>query len=176
DVWIAANVLVGQDVVIQRIAVVVAKPIAPIVAAAAILRYPGLCIDQALVGSNAQIAAAEIDRLTRLDRLYPAAALSIGAVDPIVQAPYQAVDAMLLVAFEKPSVQGDALVSFAGAFGVFRIEDLRSAGHERALAPGHYTGGKPDAVEKHRGLGVLAVAVCVFEVLDAAARFAFAVN
>ena len=64
---IAADVVIGQNVLPHRIAVVAAEPVAPIVAAAAVLRLAGLRVERAVVGADAEIAAAQVDRRAGLD-------------------------------------------------------------------------------------------------------------
>src|SRR5262249_9173906 len=132
QVRIAAQVVVGQDVVPHRIAVVAAEPVAPVVAAAAVLRLTALQVDLAGVGLDAKIATANVHDLAGLERLDLAAAVAVGAVDPVVQAPDEAVDAVLLVALGEAGVEDDLLVGLAGAFGVLGVEDVGSAGDEDA--------------------------------------------
>ena len=52
------------------------------------------------------------------------------------------------------------------------VKDLGRAGHEHALAPRHQAARELEAVEEQRGLVVLAVAVGVLQVFDAAAGLA----
>src|SRR5437588_3365248 len=93
--WVAADVLVGEDKLIHGVAVVAAEPVAPIVAAAAELRLAGLGVNEPLIGPNAKIAPANVKRLSGLDRARPSAAVAVGTVDPVVQTPNEAIDTML---------------------------------------------------------------------------------
>src|SRR5260370_28880139 len=125
---------------------------------------------------DAKVTSADIDAFTGLDGFHLTAAVAIGAVDPVIQPANQAVDPVLRIAFLEPGVKRYAFVCFAGALGVLGIEDVRSACHQNALAPRKDASRKTQVVEKNSRLGVLAVAICVLENLDAAARLALAVD
>src|SRR5262249_35969619 len=143
-----------QHEVIARVGVVAAEPVAPVVAAAAVLTLPGDGLELAGVGLEAEVAAADVHaphplplspwgrgepgrRGAResLHALDDAAGVAVGAVDPVVEAPRQTVDAMLLIAFDEAGEEDDLLVGFAVAVGVFGVENVRGAGNEHALAP-----------------------------------------
>src|SRR5262249_41916898 len=94
-----------------------------------------------------------------------AAAVAVGDVDPVVEPPHRAVDAVLLVALDEAAVERDALVGLAVAVGVLGVEDLRGTRHDDALAPGHDAGWEADAFEEDGRLVVLAVATGGFEEL-----------
>src|SRR5260221_13964977 len=103
--WVAAQVMIGQDEMIHRIAVVAAESFAPIVEAGAVLGLPSLDFDFAGLGPDAEIAAGDIDFLTGFHRTNDAAAVAIGAVNPIIQAVGQSIQAMLLIAFAEAVVE-----------------------------------------------------------------------
>src|SRR5207248_11629480 len=96
---VAAQVVVVEDEVEHRVTVVVAEPVSPVVAAAAELRLARDRLELAGVGLEAEVAAADVHDLAGLDRLDHAARVAVGAVEPVVEAPDQAVDAVLLIAF-----------------------------------------------------------------------------
>src|SRR2546427_5445 len=110
--------MVGEDEMVHRVAVVAAEPVAPVVPAAAILRLAGLQVNQALVGADAEVAAAEVHHGPRLERLDPAAAVAVGTVNPVVEPPDETVDAVLLVALLEAGEQRHAQVGLAGALRV----------------------------------------------------------
>ena len=154
---------------IHRVAVVVAEPVAPVVAAAAVLRLAGLRVSNSpVVGLEAKVAAADVDDLAGLDGFDHAAGIGIGAIDPIVDAPGQAVDAMLLVAFLEARVEDDLLVGLAGAARGLGVEDVRGARHQHALAPRQDAGRKAEIVEEDGHLVIGAIGPGFFEELDAA--------
>src|SRR5215475_8997644 len=95
---IAAKIVVREHKVIHRIAVVVAEPVAPVVAAAAVLGQAGFRLNLASLRLDAEIAAAQVHDFPRLQRLDDTSALAVGSIDPAVEAPGQAVDTMLLIA------------------------------------------------------------------------------
>src|SRR5437762_2962311 len=117
--------MIGEHELVQRIAVVVAEPVAPIIAAASKLGAPGLGIDQALVRPNAKIPTVDVHHGPSLDGLDPAAAVAVGAVDPVIESPREAVDAMLLIAFHEAGIERDAYVGLAITVGILGIENLR---------------------------------------------------
>ena len=75
--------------------------------------------------------------LTRLDH---AAAVAVGAVNPVIETPRQAVDAVLRIALDEAGVERHAQVGLAGPLGVLGVEDLRGARHQDALAPRQHAG------------------------------------
>src|ERR1051326_8257300 len=105
-----------------------------------------------------------------------AAAVAVGAVEPVVEAVIEAVDPMLLVAFAKTGEKSHPFVRFAIAVGVLRIKDFWRGADDDALAPGDYAGGEVQSFEKHGGLVVDAILIGVFQNTDDAAGFAFAVH
>ena len=94
----------------------------------------------------------------------------VGAVNPVVEAVAQAVDAGLPVAGIEPGEDDFANVGLAVAVGVLGINDVGGGTDQHALLPRRDAVGKVDLVEKDGRLVVLAVAVGVFEQTDAAAR------
>ena len=100
---VAPDVVVGEDVVPAPVRVVVAEPVAPVVAVAAVLGLAALGLELAGIGAKPEIAAA--DRRWSLPvfmRPHVAAAIAVGTVDPAVQAQLEAVEPMLLVALANP--------------------------------------------------------------------------
>src|SRR5438445_4154302 len=99
EVWIAAQIAFFNDHVPHRNRVPIREPIVPIVAALAELAEASDGFDRACVGAEPEIAAGDGDGLfRRVARLANGpAATAVGAVDPIIEAPGQSVDAELLV-------------------------------------------------------------------------------
>src|SRR5690349_8274244 len=122
--------MVFQHKLIHRIGVVAPKPVSPVVHGVAILRLAGFGLDQALIRANAEIAAADVDRLPGLEGADGAAAVAVGAVDPVVQAPEQPIGAVLLVSFAKAAVEVFTIIAMSVALGVLGIEDVRRIGNE----------------------------------------------
>src|SRR5581483_1538973 len=165
--------MVVEDVVPHRVGVVITEPVAPVVAGPAELRLPRLCLDQSLVRLDTKIAAADVDGLTpprctgwpltpgpfprRGEGRYhldDAARIAVGAVEPAVESPGEAVGAVLLVALAEAGEQDDLVVGLAVAVGVLGVEDVRSTDDDHALAPGMHAGGIAEVVEEDRGLVV----------------------
>src|SRR5262249_25676055 len=68
EVRVAAEVVVGQDVVPHWHAVVAAEPVVEIIAAAAVLRLTSGSVDVAGVRADAEVAAGDVDDLAGLER------------------------------------------------------------------------------------------------------------
>ena len=163
--WIPRKRPLVEGEVIERLGVVGAEPVAPLVAGPPELRRPRLRLEFARVGPKTEIAAAEgrlFTRRHRRDRRVAAhAPVTVGAVHPAIEPGLEPVDTVLLVPLRKAGEERLAEVGPAVAVGVFRIEDFGGAGDEHALPPRQHTGGKPKAVEEQGGGVVAAVAVGV---------------
>src|SRR5438309_2336447 len=88
--------MVRQGVVPCEVRVVAAEPVIPIVADAALLRPAGGRLDLAGIRLDAEVSVAERELLAGGVR-NRAAEQAAGAVDPAVQAVFEAVDAGLVV-------------------------------------------------------------------------------
>src|SRR5207245_6248623 len=111
---------------------VVAKPVAPIVAMQAILRLARHGLEPAFIGTKSEIVAAEAHgkfgafvrrgrRAGRAPRSDFAPAVTVGAIEPIVQAVFEPVHPMLLIALMEASKQRFAPIGLAIAIGIFRV-------------------------------------------------------
>src|SRR5438270_2331531 len=114
----------------QRVAVVAAEPVAPVVALAAEFALARDGFDQSLIRFDAEVAAVEVDALSGLERLGMSAAPAVGAVEPAVEAPPQAVDPELRVARLEAAVQHRLHVGMAVVFSVLGIDDVRGGGDD----------------------------------------------
>src|ERR1051326_178542 len=151
--------------------IVVAEPIAPIVAVPAILGLACLGFKCASVWAKAEVAAVNLDGSSLL-RFRPAdntngvhftAAVAISAVEPVIQTVIEAIHAMLLVAFSETGEQHFFYIGFAVAISVFRIKDFRRGADDDPFAPGNYSVWKVQAIEEDRGFIVDAVIIRIFE-------------
>ena len=175
EVGVAAEVVLGEDVVPEGVGVLRAEPVAPVVAIAAELGGAALGFDVAGVGSDPKVAAADEGFFAgagglqfRIGAVF-AVVTAGGDVDPVVEAPAQAVGAELLVALGEAGVEDFFLVGFAVAVGVTEEEDVGGGGDDDAVAPGDEAVGKVQAFGKEGAVVVGAVGVAVFEDSDAAA-------
>ena len=91
------------------------------------------------------------------------AAVPVGHIDPIVEPPLQAVDAVLLVAFDEALEHDAPHVRSLVAVGVFEVVDVRRARHIDPAVPRHHAGRKAQPVDKDRTRFVPPVAVDVLE-------------
>ena len=123
---VAAEIVIAENEVPHRIRVVAAEPVAPVVSTASELRLPGLGIDEPGVRLDSEIPAADVDRLAGFRRADCSTAVSVGTVDPVVQAPGKSVDPVLLVAFDEALEQHVAAVGATVTVGVLGVENLGS--------------------------------------------------
>ena len=174
---IAAQIMIGQHVLIHGIAVGVAEPVVPVVAIAAVLRHAGLRIEQALVGPDAEVATVGVHHVARLAQFdLPILSVAMRAVDPAVESPLEPVDAMLRIALDESVIEHFAFVGLAVAVGVLGVENVGSARDQNAIAPRHHAIRKAQVVEKHGRAIVAPVAVDVFQISHAAAVPAVAID
>src|SRR5215468_3144174 len=100
---IAGEILFRKKIMPEPFAVVVAEPVAPIIAVSTILCLTGLGLECFSVGTKTKIAAIDVHGLALFlsvgNRADFAAAVPICAVKPIIQAIIESVHAVLLVAF-----------------------------------------------------------------------------
>ena len=94
---ITPRVLVLQCEMVEGIRVVAAKPIAPVVHRAPILRLALLAVEPARIRVEAEVMAAQAQGVRALDRGDFPGTVAVRAVHPVVQAPPEPVHAVLLV-------------------------------------------------------------------------------
>jgi len=137
---VAAQVVIFERVVPEPGGVVVAEPIAPVVAVAATYCVEPLSASTRRSRGGTVIASADAHAIDR------AAAVAIGAVDPAIEAAFKAVQPVLLVAFleasEKHALLGGVAINFGGEriWGRGRDDD--------AVAPGYDAIGEGQAIGK----------------------------
>ncbi len=182
DVRIAAKVARRQNVVPERVAVVHAEPVAPVVTHAAVLRRPGRGFNPARVGIEPKVATANHDRLAAdpgADVVGPTVTdgdRTGRTMDAVVQPPVQAVDAKLMVALKKSLKQCPPHVRPAVAVRVFCEQNDRCRCHQHTTAPGHDAGRERQPVEEDCGVVVTAVAIPIGQQSHAAAEFSLVVH
>src|SRR2546421_56077 len=116
-VRVAPQITILEHEMEKRITVIAAEPIPPIVAVASKLRLARFRFDQPLVGLDPQIVTTQVHLRAGAERPRPPTAPAVRAMQPVVQAPAQAIDAQLQVAFAKATVENFALISFAVSVG-----------------------------------------------------------
>src|SRR5262245_38287043 len=117
-------------------------------------------LEVACVGTETEVMAAQIHHREGGPEFAAdeAAAVAIGAVNPVVQAVLETVQAMLLVPFDEPGEERLAFVGFAITVGVLGVENLRRGGDQEAIAPREQAGGKIQVVEEDGGFVVSTIA------------------
>ena len=158
---IAAKVAFGKTDMPKPGGVVIAEPVAKIISSAVELRLGGDRFDLAGVRSNAEVAAGDIDSSPGFLRFDETAAITIGNMDPAVQAPFKTVDTVLLVSGLEAGEEDLSFVGATIAIRVFGVEDIRGGGDEDPVSPGHDPGGEGDVIKEDRGSFVAAVAVVI---------------
>src|SRR5262249_32828289 len=96
-----------------------------------------------------------------------AAVAARAAVNPVIKAPLQTVDELLDVRQVKAGGKGTLLVGLAVAVSVLAIDDVRRVGDNQATLPRHDASRKTQPRNKGGGPFVKAVAVAVFQELNA---------
>ncbi|OYW11322.1 MAG: hypothetical protein B7Z55_19470, partial [Planctomycetales bacterium 12-60-4] len=110
--------MVFENVLPQRAAIVVAEPVAEIVAGAAELRQAVDRFHRAGLGMNPQVTAANLQLLACFRRGDLAPRVAVAEVQPTVETPSKAVHAMLLVPFGEAGVEDFTNVGLAVAVGI----------------------------------------------------------
>src|SRR3954468_18864953 len=86
-----------------------------------------------------------------------------GAVNPIVEAPAQSINAKLLIAFEKSAEENLTNIGATVAIGIAEKNNFRRGRHNHAIAPCDKPGRKSQIVGKETALVVNAVAIRIFQ-------------
>ena len=178
ELRIARKVMIRQIVMPEPRRVEISEPIPPVVPAPPKLRRARNRLETPVIRAEAEVTSADVNR--RRGGLefaaHRAVALAVRAVNPVIQAVVEAVQAMLLVAFRETFEERRSLVGTTIAIGVLGEEYLRCGAHEHAVAPRHDAVREAHAIEEDCGRVVAPVAVRVFEKLDAPAGLALAVE
>src|SRR5581483_4249734 len=175
-VRIPRQIILRREIVPRWRGVFDAKPVAPIVTMPPILRLPGLRFKSAVIRAKPEIAPADIDRPARLERSNRAPAITVGAMQPVIQPVIESVGAVLLVAFAEPGEQGHVRVRVAVAVRVLRVKYFRRIADDHALAPRNQARGKRQSVKEHSGFVVMPITLRVLQKTDDAAGFTLAIQ
>ena len=134
--------MIGQDDVPEVLAVGGGEPVLPVVGGQAVLPAAGRRLQTAgLLGMEADAAAAQATTagMAGFSAERDRAAVAAGAsVDPVIEAPLQAVEQLLDVVQVEAGVEGAATVGLAVAIGVFEVEEVRGDRDEQAAFPRHH--------------------------------------
>ena len=177
---VPAEVAIVERVVPEPRRVVVAEPVSPVVAMPPELRAAALGLELSGVGAEADVAAGNAHTLLILARFLRgenrAAAVAVRTIEPAVEAPVEAVDAMLLIPLGESGEEHGARVGLAAAAPVFEKKNVRRGCDDHAVAPRENSSWVGDVLGKNRRRVVVPVAVRIGEHLDSAAGFALAVH
>ena len=173
---IAANVMLGERVVPADGRVVIAEPVAPVVAAAAKLSLPGLRLEGERVGVKAEVTPTDVDGKIFTRGTDDASAVAVGRVDPVVQPVLKSVHAMLLVALDESGEEYFGFVSPEIAVGVAGEQDVRCSTDEDAVAPRYHTARVRQGVEENGRVVVASVIISIFKNAYTATRFSIVVQ
>lgn len=178
DVGVSAEVLFLEDIVPDGPGVLFAKPVAEVFAVASELGGSGLGFEFAGLGAKAEVAAAQVEGGVAGVQLNAGIAAvagvvgTAGAMDPVVEAPAQAIDPELLVALEKAAEEGFLVIGPAVAVAVLEEQNSGGSGDQDAISPTHDAGGKGEVLGKNGAVIVPAIGVGVLQETDASARTA----
>src|SRR5215471_564010 len=137
QVRIPSDVLFGNEIMPDPRAVIVPKPIAPIIAMTTILRIAGLCFESPISRTKTEIASVNIHCFSHQFRSDASAAIAIGTVKPVVEPIFESVDPMLLIAFPETGEKNFAHVRFAVAVRVLSIKYFGRGTNDHPPSPGH---------------------------------------
>ena len=151
-----------------------AKSLSPVVVSQAVLAAPRFGRELEGTGIEGEVAAAEVEggRIRVKWGGDIAAVGAGGAVDPVVEAPAEAVQHGLhveLVGAVRGVVAGEpgkhhfSRVGFAIAVGVFEVENVGGGGHKDPAVPAEHAGGPREIVGVNGAAVEAAIAVGVFE-------------
>ena len=155
DLRVSPRVVFGKREVEKRATVFATEPVAPIVAHAPVLREPGDGLERAGVRVHAEVVTANIHAAD------DSAEQTICAVNPIIQAEREAVDARLVVVGHEAGEEFFHHVGASVAIGVFGVNDVWRSADERPFFPRHHARWEREPVEKNGGLVETPVAVRV---------------
>ena len=149
EVRVAPEVGFGEDVMPAPVGVIVAEPVAPVVAVPAELGLPALRLERAGVGPEPEIAAPDGGRSRPSSREQDRpAAVAVGAVDPAVEAELEPVDPVLLVPLDEAREEDLAVVGLAVAVAVLGVEDVGAQATIDAIRQGITPVGNPSPSRK----------------------------
>ena len=140
------------------------EPVSPIVTCCGELCLAGAGVNQALGRPDPKVAAVDAGGVACKEGTDLSAAVTIGAVDPVVEAPQQRVHPVLLVAEAEAGIELLCSVGLAIPIGIFGVDDVRCGGDEYTLVPGVYPVGEIEPLEEDSRLVVAAVGIGVLKI------------
>src|SRR5882724_649415 len=117
-------------------AVLIAEPVAKIIAHPAELRAAGGRLKFAGIGLHSKITAADLDFFAALNAFNNIVTDAAGAVDPAIEAPGEAIHLPLLIFRAKAGEEDFFHVRPAVAIRIFGIENVRRSAHKSPPLPG----------------------------------------
>ena len=175
-VRVTAQVMFGVDVVPTETGVVVAEPVAPVVAATSILGLAGLGLELERVGAETKVAATNVHRQAGAGGGDGPAAVAVGTVHPIVESILESVHSVLLVSLVKAGEEHAGFVGFAVAVCVACEKDVWGGADEDTVAPRHDSIGERKAIEKNGRVVVAAVVIAILQPANTPSVLPFAVE
>ena len=173
---ISAEVVLGHRDLPQPTGVVVAEPVAPVVTATAELGLGRDSLHLARVGIQSQIAPANGQALAGLEGFHGPAAVAIGEVQPTVETPFEAIEAVLLIALSEAREEHASHIGTPVAIGVFGVEQFGGRRDEGALSERQHARRKGQVGEEWHHAVHAPIAIVIVEDIHPAAGFAFAVE
>ena len=170
EVRVARKVVNGNVVMPHPVRVVVAEPIAPVIAPAAKLCLA--CDGFELAGDfKAEIESVDVHAFAGGLAGNRAAAVAVGGVDPVVQPERKTVHAMLLVALAKTREEHTPDIGLPITGGVLSIKDVGCGTNEDALTPCEDAVGEVEPIEEQGGFLIVSIAVSILQPADYATGF-----
>src|SRR4051812_14411324 len=109
----------------KPVRIVCAEPVSPIIAMSPVLCLAAFGFELACVRTKAEITSVDINDFAGQNGRYLPTAVTICAVEPVVQTIIKAVGTMLRIAWMKAGEQNFFHIRSAVAVGVFGVEQIR---------------------------------------------------
>src|SRR5215469_10687973 len=118
QIRVARQIVFGRKIMPCRGSILDSEPVAPIITMPAILRLTILRFETAITRSETKIPSVNVDAPPGAHRPNCPSAVSIGAVQPIVESIIESIGAVLLVAFAEAGKQRHMSIRASIAVGV----------------------------------------------------------
>src|SRR5260221_9465317 len=145
------------------------------------LSFAGLRFERSVAGSEPKVSSADVHwgaqrgAFASSSSANGTAAITVGAIKPVVQTVIEPVQSMLLIAFVEPGIENFSHVCLAIPVSILCVKDVWRGAHDDSPAPRNYSGRKIQAVEEHRGFVIDTVMIRFFEKTHDSPRFTPAV-
>ena len=154
--------MVRQVYVPKPVRIIITKPVSPVIPAQTELSLVEECFHLAC-HLEPEVAPVDVYAFARCGTFDNAPTVSVGGVNPIVQAKFKPVHPVLLVTFPETRKKHFPQIGFAVAVGILGIKDFRCCANEYTLAPCHDSSREIEFGEKHGRTVIFAIQVSILQ-------------